>query len=82
MPLYYNADGNLKNFNSWEQTVVCPKCKKPYIQQCEEQVPGFRDKDYDVCPYCSADNGSSMSVEYRNFPMSDAEIAKYFEQNR
>ena len=32
--------------------------------------------DYDICPYCRYKNGSSMTEEYRNFALSDAEIEK------
>jgi len=77
MPIYFNENGELQEYESWENIVVCPKCKKPYRQQCEEQVPGFRDMSYDTCPYCNADNGSSMSVEYSNTPMKDIEIEAF-----
>ena len=79
--MYYNENGNLQEYESWKNIVVCPNCKKPYRQRCEEQVPGFRDKDYDICPYCHEDNGSSMSVEYFNSPMSDEEIEAYNKRN-
>lgn len=77
MAIYYNENGKLQNYETWGQVVVCPKCHKPYHQECEEQVPGFRDKDYDICPYCGNENGFSMSVEYKNIPMSLTEIAAY-----
>ena len=81
MAIYYNADGQLQNFDEWEHVVVCKKCGRPYHQVCEEQVPGFRDKDYDTCPYrgCGWVNGSSMSVEYNNSVMPESAILKYFE---
>ncbi len=46
--------------------ITCSHCGKQYIQWTEEQVPGNRMKDEDVCPYCGGINGSSMSVEYHN----------------
>lgn len=50
-------------------TVTCKSCGKQYRQEQEDQVPGFRMRDYDVCPYCKAENGSSMSVEFNNSKM-------------
>ena len=46
--------------------VSCKHCGKKYIQRTEDQQPGFRERDYDRCPYCGKDNGSSMEVEYLN----------------
>lgn len=66
MAIYYNANGDLQHFEEWSQTVVCPNCGKVYKQDCEEQVAGFRDRSYDICPYCKHENGSSMEVEYIN----------------
>ena len=68
MPVYYNSEGNLQNFDSWASPVICKKCGKEYLQGCEEQVPGFRDMSEDICPYCNNLNGSSMLVEYHNSP--------------
>ena len=78
MSLYYNSDGELEYFEETTRLVLCPNCGKPYRQDEEEQVAGFRDKDYDICPYCQHENGSSMSVEYTNYPLSEDEIAQYF----
>lgn len=47
--------------------VKCSYCGKNYRQETESQISGFRDRDYDVCPYCGEDNGSSMEVEYHNY---------------
>lgn len=69
MPIYYNENGNLQEYESWSNRVTCPACHKKYIQECEEQVPGFRDRSEDICPYCKSLNGSSMSVEYTNKPI-------------
>ena len=44
----------------------CKSCGKIYTQELEEQMPGFRQKDYDICPYCDFENGSSMAYEYTN----------------
>jgi len=50
--------------------VVCQHCGKSYYQEREDQVPGFRDMDYDHCPYCNQVNGQSMSYEYHNYEIS------------
>lgn len=54
-----------------KNTVKCPHCNKTYIQEVEEQIPGFREMDYDICPYCNAENGRSMSEEYYNSKVED-----------
>ena len=46
--------------------VKCSHYGKNYRQETESQIPGFRDRDYDICPYCHETNGSSMEVEYHN----------------
>ncbi len=56
--------------SSWSTKVQCPHCRKIYIQDTETQVPGFRDKDYDICPYCKEINGFSMELEYHNYKMN------------
>ena len=73
MGVYYNADGNLQEFESVTEVVTCKKCGKKYEQTCEEQVPGFRMRDEDVCPYCHNVNQSSMSYDYFNKPLPEDE---------
>lgn len=63
--------------NYYERITTCFKCKKPYIQRRKEQTPGCRERDYDICPYCDADNGSDLTYEYHNIPMSNEEIEAY-----
>jgi len=46
--------------------VKCYHCGKRYLQREAEQIPGFRETSYDICPYCHESNGSSMDVEYIN----------------
>lgn len=50
--------------------VVCKNCHKPYFQLLDQQIEGFRIKDYDICPYCGYENGSSMTYEYYNEPLN------------
>ena len=49
-----------------DSIVTCIACGKKYLQWTEDQIAGCRDKDYDICPYCNADNGSSMEIEFHN----------------
>jgi hypothetical protein len=49
-----------------DEQVRCPKCGKLYLQWTEDQVPGFRSVDKDICPYCGVENGRSMEVEFHN----------------
>lgn len=66
MALYFNENGELQEYETISDIVTCPKCGKKYRQDKEEQVPGFRDRSYDICPYCGEVNGSSMDVDYFN----------------
>lgn len=58
-------------YNTWRTVATCKHCKKDYIQVQTDQEPGFRMPDDDICPYCKQSNGSSMAVEYENYPMED-----------
>ena len=49
-----------------EIDVKCEKCGKTYSQIEKEQVPGFREMEYDICPYCNNIRGKSMTYEYLN----------------
>lgn len=69
--LAYNENGRLQNYPETNRIVECKSCKKRYLQWVVNQVPGFRDKDYDVCPYCGYINGSSMDEEYSNHPLDE-----------
>lgn len=67
----YYENGDLADFAVEYGIKMCPKCRRKYKQRTEEQVPGFRDRDYDNCPYCGAENGSSMQVEFYNSKIGD-----------
>lgn len=82
MGFYYNENGNLQEYKSYSHVVVCPKCEKPYMQDCEEQVPGFRDRSFDICPYCGAENRSSMSEEFTNSKLTEEQQAEYFSTHK
>ena len=69
--LAYNENGQLQEYESYVDVKKCPHCGKKYKQTVEDQVPGFRDKSYDTCPYCGETNGSSMEVEYYNSKLGE-----------
>lgn len=69
MGIYYNENGELRYYEEIQDTVTCQNCGKKYIQMREEQVPGFRDRSDNICPYCHAENGSSMEWDYTNTPL-------------
>lgn len=68
--LAYNANGNLQWFEECREIVKCSHCNKAYHQYTVEQVPGFREVDDDICPYCNKSNGRSGDVEFFNTPIS------------
>lgn len=48
----------------YEVEEECPYCHMEYYCEYEDQVAGFRDMDYKVCPYCKAVLGRSMETEF------------------
>ncbi len=62
----FNENGDYQEYDCSTSKVTCNYCGKEYRQTVEEQIPGFRDKSYDICPYCKQENGSSMEVDYYN----------------
>ena len=54
---------------SIEFTTICRSCKRMYKQIRTEQTLGFRDMDFDICPYCGNINGRSMTYEFDNYPI-------------
>ena len=48
----YDENGDLREFGEYDDIVICKYCKKMYHRHIEEQVPGFREADDDICPYC------------------------------
>lgn len=74
MFLAYNENGVLAEFFDYTHIVKCDYCHKPYEQTVTEQVPGFRERDEDICPYCGKINHSSCDVEYSNSKLSDEKL--------
>jgi ssDNA-binding Zn-finger/Zn-ribbon topoisomerase 1 len=52
-----------------KKIVNCPHCNNRYMQETQDQVAGFRDIDYDICPYCGKINGQSMQEEFYNYKL-------------
>lgn len=67
----------MREFEEEENIVVCKHCKKIYYQHTIEQVPGFREVDNDICPYCKESNGRSGDVEYFNRKLTEEEMNKF-----
>ena len=58
----------LENFN---YVVLCPKCGKKFRVYETEQIPGFRDTEYMICPYCGEIVRESMEYEFTTYKMED-----------
>ena len=43
---------------------LCPFCGKRYSLTIYEQIPGFRDTEEEVCPYCNETIRTSMEYEF------------------
>ena len=46
---------------------VCPHCGKQFLVYEEEQIPGFRNLEDMICPYCNSVVKQSMEFEYRTY---------------
>lgn len=44
--------------------VSCPKCKRKFKVYETNQIPGFRDTEDMICPYCGEKVKTSMEYEY------------------
>lgn len=62
----YNENGVLQEYPEEVSVVKCSYCKKDFQQETVDQVPGFRDRSFNICPYCGSVLGSSMEIEYSN----------------
>ena len=58
-------------FNDFDYVSVCKKCGRRYKVYETEQIPGFRDKEYEVCPYCGETNRASMEYEFSTEKMEE-----------
>lgn len=74
--LAYDEHNRLVEFKKKNGYVACSWCSRVYRQRIEEQIPGFRDREYDICPYCGKENGSSMSYDYINLQITDTELSE------
>lgn len=45
-------------------THKCQHCGKEFKVTETQQIAGYRDLEYEVCPYCGAVNRKSMEVEF------------------
>lgn len=74
--LAYDENGNMREFCEREGIVKCLYCNRLYKQRTEEQIPGFREVDDDICPYCNKSNGRSGDVEFYNYPLASEELSE------
>lgn len=68
--LAYDEHGVLDEFVEKNGITVCSNCHRLYHQYLRDQVPGMREREYDECPYCGYQAGSSMSYDYLNSTMN------------
>ncbi len=50
--------------NGFTYTHKCPHCEKEFEVTEIPQVAGFRDTEFEICPYCGSVNRKSMEVEF------------------
>lgn len=74
--LAYDENGKVREFEEISNIKVCKVCHRLYGQSLSEQIVGMRERDYDYCPYCKAENGSSMSYDYYNSKFSEDIISR------
>lgn len=72
--LAYSENNILTEYEEVESLVVCQNCHKIYRRFVNEQILGFREREYDTCPLCGNENGSSMSYEYHNSMLTETEM--------
>lgn len=72
--LAYNENNKLTEYEEAHSLAVCESCHKVYRRTVNEQIPGCREREYDICPYCGNDNGSSMNYEYYNSMLTEEEL--------
>lgn len=55
----------IDNDNGVIQTyIVCPHCGKKFKCTLLEQIPGYRFKEQEICPYCDAVLRESLEFEF------------------
>lgn len=72
--LAYDENNLLCEYEESTYIVACSNCHKLYNQSISEQIPGFRERESDICPYCGCENGSSMSYDYSNSVLGTEEL--------
>lgn len=74
--LAFDENGKIVEFRDIYGLEVCQCCHKLYRSSEVEQIPGFREKEDDMCPYCGHINRQSMSYDFYNSELQPEEIAK------
>lgn len=57
--------------NSFNFIATCPKCGKQFRVYEVEQIPGFRDTEEMICPYCKHVCRTSLEYEFTTQKMEE-----------
>lgn len=57
--------------NSFNFITTCPKCGKQFRVYEVEQIPGFRDTEEMICPYCKHVCRTSLEYEFMTQKMEE-----------
>ncbi len=74
--LAYDENGKLCEFEEATSISVCSSCHHIYRSIVNEQIPGFREREYDTCPYCGYENDNNTSYDYSNSKLSNSELQR------
>ena len=74
--LAFNENGKLTEYEETKFLKVCDSCHHIYKQRVEQQLEGMREREYDICPLCGEENGSSMQVDFYNSRLTEVELSK------
>ena len=55
----------------------CSKCNRTYLCEIVEQVPGFRDTEEEICPYCGEVVRTSLEYEFHTTKIEDLKYEAY-----
>ncbi|MBO5351893.1 MAG: hypothetical protein J6A77_01215 [Lachnospiraceae bacterium] len=72
--LALDENNKICEFENSENLTVCGSCHNIYRQVIKNQIPGFREKEEDVCPVCGNTSAISMEFEYINSKLSIEDI--------
>lgn len=74
--LAYDENNMLCEYEENGFIAACSNCHKLYRHTVSEQISGLREREYDNCPYCGYENGSSMSDECSNSKLREEDLRR------